>query len=373
MFLKFRKEAVIIKPEFLIENFAVQNQLISGICTADTFESLRMVLNNKNHILNGFAEQDIEKRLNPCKTFPSAKSIVVLAMNYNKNLVPPSEFGLRGRFSIGAVGTDYHVTLIKKLNELAQLLHNNFSASSLAFTDTGPLVDRETALRTQMGYIGKNTSLHIPQKGSMFFLGYLLTDIKLNPTVTEITENCGSCKICLNRCPTKALSIEYPFRMNYCISYLTQKKGILERNEMKSIGQQLYGCDICQKVCPHNNDNLPPVSSSDAYPLIHELLSMSNKQFSDTIGKTAAGWRGKKYIQRNAVIVLGNTHHAESLLLLNNCLQDIRPLIRLTAVRSFYNLGFSKGVEYLTKAMHTETLLEIKKEMVETIQYLKNK
>lgn len=361
--------------ENLIYSFAEKNHLTAGICLAEDFHLLRPVLEKKNHLLKGFAEQNIEKRISPKLTFPNAKSIIVLAMNYNKKASFLHDDKLRGHFSVGAVGTDYHILLKEKLMELGTLLQNHTSIPFQSFVDTGPLVDREVALRAGIGYKGKNCSIHIPQKGSMMFIGYLLVDKTLLPTSHFFSETCGDCKKCITSCPSGALSENQPFAMKNCISYLTQKKGLLSHQEMKTIGLQLYGCDICQTACPHNqtNPSLELVSSEELTPLLSSILSFSNKQFYETIGKTATGWVGKKIIQRNAVAVAGNIHKRESLFLLEQCLLDIRPLIRHTAVRSIYNLNFMEGAEILKETLTKETELEIQKEIQQTISFLENK
>lgn len=357
--------------ENLIYSFAEKNNLTSGICLAEDFDFLRPVLEKRNHLLKGFAEQNIQKRISPKLTFPNAKSIIVLAMNYNKKFSFLHDDKLRGHFSIGAVGTDYHTLLKEKLLELGNLLQNH-SISFQAFVDTGALVDRETALRACIGYRGKNCSIHIPEKGSMIFIGYLLVDKLLSPSSKAFLESCGDCKKCIASCPSGALLENDPFAIEKCISYITQKKGLLSHWEMKTIGLQLYGCDICQITCPHNQNN--PLSNSvspeELTPLLSSILSLSNKQFQETIGKTAAGWVGKKIIQRNAVAVLGNIHKKESLFILQKCFSDMRPLIRHTAVRAIYNLNLKEGITVLKGALKKETEFEIQEEMEQAIFFL---
>lgn len=357
--------------ETMIYSFAEENNLTTGICSAEDFDFLRPVLERRNHLLKGFAEQNIEKRISPKLTFSNVKSIIVLAMNYNKKISFLHDNELRGHFSIGAVGTDYHILLKEKLLQLASLLQNH-AVSFQAFVDTGALVDREIALRACIGYRGKNCSIHIPEKGSMVFIGYLLIDKLLSPSSKTFLESCGDCKKCIASCPSGALSENEPFAIQKCISYITQKKGLLSHWEMKTIGLQLYGCDICQITCPHNQNNRLSdfVSSEEITPLLSSILSLSNKQFQETIGKTAAGWVGKKIIQRNAVAVLGNIRKKESLFVLQKCLFDIRPLIRHTAVKAIYNLNLKEGITILKEALKKETETEIQEEIKQTIFFL---
>ena len=157
--------------------------------------------------------------------------------------------------------------------------------------------------------------------------------------------------------------------MERCISYLTQKKGALTLEEMKKIGQNIYGCEICQKVCPKNLRPKGVISSEDKFLLMEEILAMSNRQFQKRFAHTAAGWRGKKILQRNAICALGNSKTKQSLTLLQKCLEDQRQEIRLTAARAIFNTKFSEKWDMLEKAYEAEEEQDIKDE----IQFLLEK
>lgn len=360
--------------ENIIYEFAERKGLAVGITTTACFEELRPVLLKENPLLKGFAEQDIEKRINPSLTMSDVKSIIVLAMGYNKMVKYPGG-SLRGRFSVGAIGADYHGLLKGELEDLERILKGEDEGlRCLSFVDTGPLVDRYTAVRSGLGYIGKNGCIHTQKLGSMVFIGYMLVNAALEGKTifgAETGNGCKDCDKCLKVCPAGALT-EDGFHMKRCISYLTQTKEVLSREEMKLVGLQLYGCDVCQKVCPHNSGEKAVYfpEGEEAMPLLSHILHLTNKEFRNTIGKTAAGWRGKKIIQRNAVIALGNTRNRESLPLLAEALADARELIRQTAVRSIANLGFTEGRVLLEEARKKETNEEILKDMAEAIEEL---
>lgn len=315
-----------------IYDFAESRNLEIGITTAKPFLELQESLINRN--LKGFAEQDIQKRIYPTLTMKNAKSIFVLAMPYRYRKRQEKQ-ELTGEFSIAAVGIDYHVLLREHLEVLAQLLQqmtSNFEYQS--FVDTGPLVDRALAVRAGLGWIGKNHCLHTLKFGSLVFLGYMMTNIAIEQK-KNIVEDCGSCNRCRISCPTGALSEK--FEITKCISYLTQTKTVLPAEVMKTMGKQLYGCDICQIVCPKNQKVLQSLEEKQTTFSLKELLYCSNKEFTDKIGKTAAGWRGKKILQRNAIIALGNSRNEKALPLLQEALQDKRELIQQTALRAIYN------------------------------------
>lgn len=362
-----------MKLEKVIYDFAEEKNLSIGIASVEPFYELRPILEKKSDSLLGFVEKNIERRIDPRLTMEDVESIIVVAMGYKKNITG-DVFGLRGNLSMGAVGTDYHVVLKEHLESLNQRLEEiDPQFQGICFVDTGPLVDRDLAVRGGLGYIGMNGCLHTKKFGSMVFLGYIMTNVVLQKKApTQGT--CSKCKKCIQACPGGALQ-ENGFDIERCVSYLTQKKGLLSREEMRLIGKQIYGCDVCQIVCPNNQQkkSLETFSTEEAMPLLESILSINNKEFRETFGKTAAGWRGKKIIQRNAVAILGNIYTKESFLLLKKVLQDERPLIRHTAVRSILNLGFPDGISLLKEAEKKEQEKEILQEIQDGILLLSKK
>lgn len=269
------------------------------------------------------------------------KGIIVLALPYEYDLAPRLP-GLRGRISIAAVGQDYHERIAVYLNKLAQNCKLIKPALNItAYADTGPLLERPLAVSAGLGYIGKNNLLHTKKFGSMVFLGYLMLDIPLEATTKpdySLFENsCNNCSRCINACPTAALS-ENGFEKEKCISFLTQKKGILSQKEMQTMGKQIYGCDCCQLSCPHNLWDKTPGDSLKQYPLLSSLLDMDKAVFGGSLRTTAAGWQGRNAIRKNALIAIGNARASESLALLLKAASDPSPLISKTAkqILNFY-------------------------------------
>lgn len=346
-----------------IKQFAEHRNLEVGITTAEPFLELQQILIENNSELQGFAEQDIAKRIYPCKTMPEAKSIIVLAMGYGvRKKLQQCDTALMGEFSIAAVERDYHIVLKEHFEALEQFLKQKVKGFECQyFIDTGPLVDRAVAVRAGLGYIGKNNCVHTAKFGSLAFFGYMMTNLSLKQN-KQITRDCGSCKRCITFCPTGALS-QKQFDMEKCISYLTQTKTVLPSHIMKTMSKQLYGCDVCQIICPKNQKALQCFKEKQTIFSLEEILHCSNKAFSQSISKTAAGWRGKKVLQRNAVIALGNSGTIEALPLLEEALKDERDLIRHTAIRAIYNLNIPEGFLLLKQAEKVEKSEEIKKEL----------
>ena len=363
-----KKEEAVVTIEEQIYEFAKKRHLEAGITTAEPFSQLYPVLSQKAKELEGFVEKDINKRIDPKLTMKDAKSIIVLAMGYGyrkKKAICQST--LTGEFSIAAVATDYHTLLKAHLKELAFYLEQKIpDFKAMAFVDTGPLVDRAVAIRAGLGWLGKNGSVHTSKFGSLAFFGYLLTNLSLDQK-NAVIGSCNACQCCIDNCPTGALS-KNMFHMKKCISYLTQTKTILPIEMMKTMGNQLYGCDICQVVCPKNQKALSSFTEVETTFSLEALLHCSNKIFSEKIGKTASGWRGKKILQRNALIALANSKSKQALPLLEEALQDKRPLIRQTAVRAIFILQQPEGVLLLEKAEKTEQEYDILQE----IQHIKN-
>ncbi len=323
-----------------------------------------------------FEVQSIEQRLNPDRALTGCRSMIVIALSYLTAADPePWGQGPRGMVAHCARGLDYHLLLKERAGKMIEFLRREFPATTRFrfLCDSSPLVERAVARQAGIGWIGENCTLTTPAHGSFVALGTILLDRELEPATPE-PENCRHCGRCRAACPTGALLEPYrldPFR---CLSYLTQAAGIVPAAYRPLLGTRLYGCDRCQEVCPHNRAgrNLPqnasakiaardcpaPVLSFPFFPAstpLLPLLQISRKEFEHTIGYTAAGWRGKTVIQRNAVIALGNSGHCESVPDLARVLrEDPRPVIRLHAAWSLGALGGNRARYYLEHCLRYE-------------------
>ncbi len=306
--------------------------IAAGIGSAEPFDIPMELLSDVP-----FVNFSYEKRINPSLTMADAKSLVCIGLPYNTIYSNIKDNKLRGVFSSGAVGEDYHITIMNKLEIIKEELTVGYSA--MCFSDTGPLIDREVAVRCSLGFIGKNFSIINDKIGGMFFIGYMITNIpyekwNFNREIIKKSD-CGDCEKCLKACPTGAINRD-GFDYRKCISYITQKNGVLSDIEAKSIGRQIYGCDICQRVCIKNKFCFE--ENKNAYPDIEELLSFSNREFNSIYKKTAAGWRGKKILQRNAVIALGNLKDKRALPVLKRLCEDSRGEISESAKWAIENI-----------------------------------
>lgn len=284
-----------------LQELSKKENIIAGVGSAEPFNELKEYLKDKNV---PFVNYDIAERTEPKVTMDNVKSIVAVGLPYNVVYAKIKDNTLRGSISAGAVGTDYHIVIMEKMKKIKDEILINCDVKM--FSDTGPLSDRDVAIRCGLGVRGKNGSVINKETGGMFFIGYMLTDVEYDmwKVCDEEKISCNSCEKCINACPNGAISdgiCDY----EKCISYITQKKGILKDKEYESIGKQIYGCDICQRVCPHNK-NFEYRENEFAYPDIEKILNMTNKEFKKVFGNTAAGWRGKRTLQRNALAVLGN-------------------------------------------------------------------
>lgn len=203
--------------------------------------------------------------------------------------------------------------------------------------DTGELIDVAVANRAGLGFIGKNGLLITEEYGSYVYLGEIITNLGL-PADTPIPCQCGSCTRCIDACPVKALLGDGRMNAQHCLSYQTQTKGLMKAEFRPKIRNVIYGCDICQQVCPFNqgknfhlHDEMEP-DPEKVRPELLPMLTMSNREFKDQFGEMSGSWRGKKPLQRNAIIALANLHDQSAIpQLLAVMKADPRPMIRATA------------------------------------------
>jgi len=285
--------------ESIIQQYAQEPGIIAGVCSAEPFTEIRDILNESE---TPFVNYDVKTRIDPAGSMPNCKGIIVIGVSYNKKITAEFDvFSLtRGRFSINACGTDYHITVRKHLEELAALITEQYDLEYQIYVDTGPLVEREILYRAGLAWRGKNNTAVSDKIGSMFNCGYMLVNIPF-VNAPRLKPRCRSCKRCLICCPTGALSKD-SFDYRRCISYLTQKSGDLNPYEARLIGNNLYGCDICQVVCPYNRDKeIGEIQDEDEiFPDTNGILSLTRREFALKYKDRAFFWRGLDVLQRNA-------------------------------------------------------------------------
>jgi len=317
-----------------------------GFTSADPFTELkgRLIRQQELGYQSGFEEPDLEKRTNPALLLEEPQSIIAIALAYPSKMkehIQGKKGERRGIFCRASWGVDYHVLVKQKLQMLETFIAERVPDSRMkSMVDTGELSDRAVAERAGIGWSAKNCSIITPEFGSYVYLGELITNLPLEPD-KPLEDQCGSCRKCLDVCPTGALVSGGQINAQICIAYLTQTKDIIPEQYRKKIGNRLYGCDSCQTICPKNKgidshfheemETEPEI----AKPLLSPILKMSNRQFKEQFGHLSGSWRGKKPIQRNAIIALGHFKEEESLNDLVEVLKnDPRSDIRATAAWS---------------------------------------
>ncbi|WP_281191269.1 tRNA epoxyqueuosine(34) reductase QueG [Staphylococcus schleiferi] len=322
-----------------------------GFTTADPFDELKQKLvdYHAKGYASGFEESDIALRTEPKLSLPTAKSIIAISVGYPNKLInaPKSVRGdRRGMFARASWGQDYHAIMRKRLDKLAAFIEAKVpDAEMMSMVDTGVLSDRAVAERAGLGFVGRNSFVIHPDLGTYTYLGEMLVNIPFPPD-DPIMESCGDCTICVDRCPTGALVGDDQLNSQKCISFLTQTKGYLPDEYRYKIGNRLYGCDTCQQVCPKNRGiNIEQddiiLEPEILKPRLVPLLKMNNKTFKNTFGHLAGAWRGKKLIQRNAIIALAHFKEEDAIPDLKEVAEnDPRPLIRATA---FWAIGQIQG------------------------------
>lgn len=280
-----------------------------------------LLTRRENNMDTSFEEGDIEKRIDPKKTLENCKSIIVLGISYNSDFKVKAPI-LSGRLSKSSWGEDYHRVLKRKMDYIVDKLKEKVDFHYKSFVDTGPLVDRELARKSALGYYGKNCSIINREYGSFIFISYILTDLDLEIDSIPLEDDCGDCDLCIRACPTGALEDAYILNSKKCISYLTQTKETIPEELRERMSDKIFGCDTCQLVCPKNTgiklsshpEFIP--RKTGGYIDIEEILAMSNREFKEKYGHISASWRGKNVLKRNAIIALGNRGDRKSLSLL---------------------------------------------------------
>ena len=298
-----------------------------------------------------------EAYANPSSVLDGARSIVMLAMNYRtaEPKSPAMGEGCVSRYAWGA--SDYHDVIHSKLKGLVKWLKEQVPDSrARGVVDTAPLLEREFAQLAGLGWIGKNTLVLNPTLGSWFFLAALLTDETLAYDDAFETNHCGTCRACLDACPTDAFPQPYVLDATKCISYLTiELREAIPRELRGGVGDWLFGCDICQDVCPWNH-RVPPTTEaafepcSDQNPIsLCALFLMSEEAFRERFRKTPL-WRSKRRgILRNAAIILGNQRAEAAVDALRLGLEDTEPLVRGACAWALGQVGSSTARELLAE------------------------
>lgn len=307
----------------------------------------------------GFARRPAGYFTTPQSALPGARSIVVVALSYLNLEKQQDATTPRGRVAGSACGRDYHTVVEKLLRELGEWLSNEVGGATYRVcVDTGPLIDRAAAREAGIGSYGKNTAIITPEAGSWVVLGELITDLELQPDVPAPLEECGDCSICIRACPSGAITGPFVIDQTKCISHLTQMKGPIPRELRPVIGDRIYGCDVCQEICPKNarvrTGNYPSDIGLGPRPKLIPLLNIDDREFEELIGPTAIGWIGRSRFRRNVAVALGNIGDPAAVPALGDALMDPDPIIRGHAAWALGMIGGREAFEIIEAALDRE-------------------
>jgi epoxyqueuosine reductase len=288
-----------------------------------------------------------EERSDTARLIPWARTILVASLPYCSS-EPETSPSHSARISRYARGKDYHAVLKERLRRLGVFLSEiSPGARSSPIVDTGALLEKPWAASAGLGWQGKNTNLIDAESGSWFFLGELATDLKLDPDPEAITDRCGSCTRCLEACPTQAFPEPYVLDSRKCISYLTiEHRGAIPEELRAGMGNWVFGCDVCQEVCPWNHDTLQGDAEFEAAgdaPALGELIRMSREEFHHRFAGTPVRRTGWRRFVRNVAVALGNSGDPRAVEPLRGALAIPDPLIQEHVQWALRRLGEESG------------------------------
>lgn len=285
-------------------------------------------------------ETHAARREHPKALWESVGTVVMFGLNYGPDRDPRKILGekMRGAISVYAQGDDYHELIKGKLKRLGQWLAHKTGEELKVFVDTAPLMEKPLAQAAGLGWQGKHTNLVSRERGSWLFLGALLTALELPADEREI-DHCGSCRACLDVCPTAAFPAPYQLDARRCISYLTiEHKGPIPREFRKAIGNRIYGCDDCLAACPWNKfasvgrEQKLAARAENRAPSLAELAALDDAAFRARFSKSPIKRSGRERFVRNVLIAMGNSSAPSLVPGVIARLDDESPLVRGAAV-----------------------------------------
>jgi epoxyqueuosine reductase len=281
-----------------------------------------------------------QRRASPLALWPDVRSVIMLGMNYGPDEDPLAILKRKDRAAIStyAKGDDYHELIKARLKDIARWLIANAGGDVKVFVDTAAVMEKPLAASAGLGWQGKHTNLVSRQYGSWLFLGSIFTTLEL-PADQPEPDSCGSCRACLDICPTAAFPEPYRLDARRCISYLTiEHKGPIPREFRAAMGNRIYGCDDCLAVCPWNKFAVKgreaKLAARDTLraPALAELARLDDGQFRSLFAKTSIKRTGRDRFVRNVLIAIGNSGDASLAVEAERLLGDISPLVRGAAV-----------------------------------------
>ena len=363
---------------------------LAGVASADDFlvdrsAALERIREGRMEGLPWYTESRVMRGTSPSELLPGARSVVCLGLSYwtqettgdGQDVVP--KYGApnpQGRVARYAWVRDYHRVMKRRMREFVRTLERTLESTVAArwYVDDGPMLDRAAANRGGIGWFGKNTNILTPQFGSWVFLGQVITDLDLQPD-PPLKKSCGNCVRCIDDCPTGAIVAPYILDNSRCISYLTiENRGPIPRELRPLVGDWVFGCDICQDVCPVNRKAeessrpIPPAKgaaragNASRIELV-ELLEMTDEDFREKFAGTPVMRAKRTGMQRNACVALGNVGGKFAVPALSRALAHAGPLVRGHAAWALGRIGGELAARALAAAEDAETDLAVLEEI----------
>ncbi|MCS5545794.1 MAG: tRNA epoxyqueuosine(34) reductase QueG [SAR324 cluster bacterium] len=311
-----------------------------------------------------YLERHSELKEDPRNLLPQTLSLVALGYSYNTgNPSPETRAPSRARISRYAWGDDYHEIIHSKLKTLENYLCNELNAANhtRSFVDSGPVLEREVAQRAGLGWFGKHSNLINVEKGSWFFLAEMLVDVELKADDPFTRVDCGTCTSCIEACPTEAIIADRTVDARLCISYLTiEHKGAIPADLRPKMDNHIFGCDICQDVCPWNKDapesvepGFKPRTENYAADLT-DLMKLDQAAFSKRFRKSPLKRTRRRGLLRNVAVALGNWAHVDAIPALRIGLHDIEPVVRSHSAWALGRINNERARNELKSAKKSE-------------------
>jgi epoxyqueuosine reductase len=352
--------------------------LVTGVTTAEPFGDAGdyVVDHIKRGHLSGlpwYSAERARQSADPRTLHESVTSIVSVAVPFWSGHVEPPDDALRGRIARYAWGRDYHKTLQQRMKKLLAAIREEtgIDIESRELVDTARVFDRAVAARSGVGWYGKNSMIIVPGHGSWVMLGEMYLDLNIEPD-PPLTQNCGRCTICIDNCPTGAIVEPYRVDSPRCISFLTiEERGSIPRELRPLMGNWVFGCDICQDVCPYtgaaqavHEPDFRPAHPDNMFPELDFLASMTEAAFRERFSGTAVTRAKRKGMARNAAIALGNSADERAIPVLEGMLRNHdEPIVRGHAAWALKHLTDTDALQPLRNALSRESDVDVRAEI----------
>lgn len=346
-----------------------------GIASAEEFGDHESVTLERigDGLMDGlpwYTPDRVRRGCRPEELLPGARSIITVGLSYYVDGPQDAPSAPAGKVARYAWGDDYHKVMKKKLKLLAEKLSEELAdgARSRWYVDDGPMLDRAAAARAGIGWFGKSTNLLTRTHGSWVFLGQLITDIELAAD-EPLMKTCGSCVRCIDICPTGAIVAPYVLDNRRCISYLTiENRGAIPRELRPLMGDWIFGCDLCQDVCPVNFKAAP--SGEEAFRAVRfdlldlaDILELTDEAFRERFRNSPIKRATRTGLQRNVCVALGNTGDPASVAVLAKALKGGDTMVRGHAAWALGQIGGEDAVQALEEAAHVEDDADVRDEI----------